>query len=41
MLNGDLDTLDHVLRAIYSDISVVVVKGTGGAADLIALCLEK
>ncbi|XP_071123291.1 transient receptor potential cation channel subfamily M member-like 2 [Mytilus edulis] len=40
VLNGDLDTLDHVMRAIYSDISVVVVKGTGGAADLIALCLE-
>ncbi|CAC5410043.1 unnamed protein product [Mytilus coruscus] len=41
VLNGDLDTLEHVLRAIYSDMSVVVVKGTGGAADLIALCLEE
>lgn len=40
VLNGDLDTLEHVLRAIYSDMSVVVVKGTGGAADLIALCLK-
>ncbi|XP_071121139.1 transient receptor potential cation channel subfamily M member-like 2 isoform X2 [Mytilus edulis] len=40
VLNGDLETLDHVVRAIYNDMSVVVVKGTGGAADLIALCLE-
>ncbi|CAC5363813.1 OBSCN [Mytilus coruscus] len=41
VINGDLDTLDHVMRAIYNDMSVVVMKGTGGAADLIALCLEE
>ncbi|CAC5411680.1 unnamed protein product [Mytilus coruscus] len=40
VVNGDLKTLKHVMRAINSDISVVVVKGTGGAADIIASCLE-
>ncbi|XP_071123294.1 transient receptor potential cation channel subfamily M member-like 2 [Mytilus edulis] len=40
VLNGGLDTLEHVIRAIYTNISVVVVKGTGGTADLIALCLK-
>lgn len=41
MVNGDLKTLKHVRRAINNDISVVVVKGTGGAADIITSCLEK
>ncbi|CAC5397749.1 unnamed protein product [Mytilus coruscus] len=40
VINGGLDTLEHVIRAIYINISVVVVKGTGGTADLIALCLK-
>ncbi|XP_076115503.1 transient receptor potential cation channel subfamily M member-like 2 [Mytilus galloprovincialis] len=40
VINGGLDTLEHVIRAIYTNISVVVVKGTGGTADLIALCLK-
>ncbi|XP_063399712.1 uncharacterized protein LOC134684355 [Mytilus trossulus] len=41
VINGGLDTLEHVIRAIYKNISVVVVKGTGGTADLIALCLKE
>ncbi|CAC5363831.1 TRPM5 [Mytilus coruscus] len=40
VINGGLDTLEHVIRAIYTNISVVVVKGSGGTADLIALCLK-
>ncbi|VDI37807.1 Hypothetical predicted protein, partial [Mytilus galloprovincialis] len=40
VVNGDLDTLNHVKKAVYNNMSVVVVKGTGGAADLIASCLE-
>ncbi|VDH95158.1 Hypothetical predicted protein [Mytilus galloprovincialis] len=40
VINGGLDTLEHVIRAIYKNISVVVVQGTGGTADLIALCLK-
>ncbi|XP_052067204.1 uncharacterized protein LOC127706587 [Mytilus californianus] len=41
VVNGDFDTLKHVKKAIYNNMSVVVVKGTGGAADLIASCLER
>ncbi|CAC5397754.1 unnamed protein product [Mytilus coruscus] len=40
VLNGELDTLEHVIRAIDNNISVVVVKGTGGTADLVALCMK-
>ncbi|VDH90486.1 Hypothetical predicted protein [Mytilus galloprovincialis] len=40
VLNGDLDTLEHVIRAIDNNISVVVLKGTGGTADLVALCMK-
>lgn len=36
---GDLSALEHVARAVLHDISVVVVKGTGGAADIIATCV--
>lgn len=41
VLNGELDTLEHVIRAIDNNISVVVVKGTGGTADLVALCMTE
>lgn len=36
LVEGDLSAVDHVRRATESGIPVVVVQGTGGAADLLA-----
>ncbi|CAC5420148.1 unnamed protein product [Mytilus coruscus] len=40
VVNGDLETLSHVARAVQCDISVVVTKGSGGVSDLLAMCIE-
>ncbi|CAG2258170.1 unnamed protein product [Mytilus edulis] len=40
VVNGDLDTLSHVAKAVQCGISVVVAKGTGGVSDLLAMCIE-
>lgn len=41
VVNGDLDTLSHVAKAVQCGISVVVAKGTGGVSDLLAMCIEE
>ncbi|CAG2210526.1 unnamed protein product [Mytilus edulis] len=38
--NGDLEILSHIARAVQCNISVVVMKGSGGVSDLIAMCIE-
>ncbi|XP_063399651.1 transient receptor potential cation channel subfamily M member 8-like [Mytilus trossulus] len=40
VVNGDLDTLSHVAKAVQCGMSVVVTKGSGGVADLLAMCIE-
>jgi len=39
VVEGDLETIDHVYRAVEHDIPVVLIKGSGMAADLIQACL--
>lgn len=39
--NGDLEILSHIARAVQCNISVVVMKGSGGVSDLIAMCIEE
>lgn len=38
---GDLSTLDHVVKVLKRGIPVLVLKGSGKAADLIAECIDK
>lgn len=40
IVGGDLSVLEHAAEAVHCDISVVVVKGTGGTADVIDSCLN-
>lgn len=40
-VNGDLEILSHVARAVQCNISVVIIKGLGGVSDLLALCMEE
>ncbi|CAG2188702.1 TRPM2 [Mytilus edulis] len=37
---GDLSTLDHVVKVLKRGIPVLVLKGSGKAADLIAECID-
>lgn len=37
---GDLSTLDHVVKILKRGIPVLVLKGSGKAADLIAECID-
>ena len=36
LLEGDLSAIEHVKLAVENNIPVVVIEGTGGAADLLA-----
>lgn len=38
---GDIDTLFHVLGSLVKKIPVIIMKGSGKAADLILEFLEK
>ena len=38
---GDLNTLEHVVKVLERDIPVLILKGSGKAADLIAECMEE
>ncbi|XP_071171553.1 transient receptor potential cation channel subfamily M member-like 2 [Mytilus edulis] len=37
---GDLNTIEHVVKVLERDIPVLILKGSGKAADLIAECME-
>ncbi|XP_063435619.1 uncharacterized protein LOC134716540 [Mytilus trossulus] len=37
---GDLSTLDHVVKVLKRGVPVLVLKGSGKAADLIAECID-
>ena len=36
LVEGDLSAIEHVKLAVENNIPVVVIEGTGGAADLLA-----
>ncbi|XP_021344584.1 uncharacterized protein LOC110444540, partial [Mizuhopecten yessoensis] len=38
VVEGDLDTINHVARAVQKNIPVLLVRGSGMAADLIGYC---
>ena len=40
VVEGDLQTLDHVIAVLKKNIPVLILQGTGKAADLIAEHLE-
>ncbi|XP_061195247.1 uncharacterized protein LOC133203487 [Saccostrea echinata] len=40
LVEGDLSTVDHVKLATESGIPVVLVKGTGGLADLLSISMD-
>ena len=36
LVDGDLSAIEHVKLAVENNIPVVIIEGTGGAADLLA-----
>ena len=38
---GDLQTIDHVVQVLKRDIPVLILRGSGKAADLIAECMDE
>ena len=36
LVEGDLSAIEHVKLAVENNIPVVIIEGTGGAADLLA-----
>ena len=41
VVEGDMDTLEHTSELIEKGIPLIVIKGTGKAADFIANCMEE
>ncbi|XP_033749437.1 transient receptor potential cation channel subfamily M member 1-like [Pecten maximus] len=41
VVEGDLETISHVAEAVKKDIPVLLVRGSGMAADLIGYCMEE
>jgi len=41
VVEGDLETIDRVVDAVTNNIPVVLIKGTGMAADLMYHCLKE
>ena len=38
LVEGDLSAIEHVKLAVENNIPVVIIEGTGGAADLLTEC---
>ena len=41
VVEGDMKTLEHASTIVKKGIPIIVVKGTGKAADFIANCMEE
>ena len=41
VVEGDMETLEHAATLVQKGIPIIVVKGTGKAADFIANCIEE
>ena len=41
VVEGDMETLDHASALLKKGIPIIVVKGSGKAADFIANCMDE
>ena len=41
VVEGDIQTLEHASKLVKKKVPIIVVKGTGKAADFIVSCLEQ